>query len=279
MLQSLFITLVHNNNHLRNDYIKPQLDNFALLLTPYFSDIKKIEISFQPEVKSHSKLFAFLRDVIYMKLAFDWARYRLLSFKYFLSYAAFFTKSSIKKYFFGRKTSAPKWQRNSAIEVFVTAKHIRSWERFLDGNSDFLICFEDDAIFKEDSHQNFINLINRVDFEGPTYIDLAGGCLHNELQIDNLEKNSDEFGRYYKKPVTNTACAYLMNRKLVLVFYNILVRRPWLRLIGVDWMMNSLFIHMEKEGMKCTCVHTNPTIFKHGTTTGEYSSWQANDQQ
>lgn len=75
------------------------------------------------------------------------------------------------------------------------------------------------------------------------------------------------------KPVTNTACAYLMSRPLVIIFLDILTKRPLLRLIGVDWLMNKLFISMAKNEMECACMHANPTIFKHGTTTGNYVAW------
>jgi hypothetical protein len=40
-------------------------------------------------------------------------------------------------------------------------------------------------------------------------------------------------------------------------------------------MMNKLFILMASDGVEVDCMH-DPTVFKHGTTTGEYVSWQAN---
>jgi len=102
-----------------------------------------------------------------------------------------------------------------------------------------------------------------------------GGCKLADLMIARLETSQDENYRYYKKPVTNTACAYLMSRELVTTFCATLTRRPWLRLVGIDWMMNSLFILWGERVSDCICMHADPTIFKHGTTTGEYVSWQA----
>ena len=91
--------------------------------------------------------------------------------------------------------------------------------------------------------------------------------------IVRLETSKDESYRYYKNPVTNTACAHLMSRELVTAFCKTLTRRPWLRLVGVDWMINSIFILGEEQVSDCICLHVDPTIFKHGTTTGEYVSW------
>lgn len=194
------------------------------------------------------------------------ARYRWLS------------QGIIIKYIVERKGAGASWQKNSAIEVMVTEKHIRAWGMFLDSGADFLICFEDDTVFKDDSVyriKDLLGLLTQRKNDDRIYVDLAGGCKLDELRIDNLELSQDASFKFYSKPVTNTACAYLMGRQLVVDFHSILTRRPWLRLIGIDWMMNSLFIQMENDGMESFCMHTAPTIFKHGTTTGEYVSWQA----
>lgn len=164
----------------------------------------------------------------------------------------------------------------------MSDKHVRAWSAFLDTKADFIICFEDDAVFKENSISNIVELIGQlkgIDNHKPLYIDLAGGCDLKDIQINKLQEKQDKCFRYYKKPVTNTACVYLMNRSLVCEFHNIITRNPWIRLIGVDWMMNCLFINMSKNiktSCYVICQHADPTIFKHGTTTGEYVSWQAN---
>ena len=142
------------------------------------------------------------------------------------------------------------------------------------------MCFEDDTVFKDDSVQRVNDLLDKlsgIDSDSPIYVDLAGGCKVEELKIGSLEIGKDDCFRFYSKPVTNTACAYLMNRLLVAFFYDIITKKPWLRLVGIDWMMNKLFIHMANDGVKCVCMHADPTIFKHGTATGEYVSWQANE--
>ena len=159
--------------------------------------------------------------------------------------------------------------------MVLTDKHIRAWAAFLETGGDFLICFEDDAMFKDDSNQRVADLLDtlsRKNCDTPIYVDLAGGCELDELKIGNLETGRDASFRFYSKPVTNTACAYLMSRSLVTSFYEIVTRRPWLRLIGADWMINKLLMLMESDGVTCDCMHAEPTIFKHGSATGEYQS-------
>lgn len=272
------IALIHNNNVQRNAYIRPQLEKISGGLEMYIAS-EKIEVSFQSEIKPHGTAMAFMRDVMYRKLDREWHRYRLLKPLNLVRDVVGFLKCSFIKYAAKRNGIGAQWKRNSAIEVTVTEKHVRAWGRFLDTDADFLICFEDDAVFKDDSVQKInelLDMLSRRNLDTPIYVDLAGGCMLDELKIGNLETGQDACFRFYSKPVTNTACAYLMSRQLVAVFHSTLTRRPWLRLIGIDWMMNGLFIHMANDEVECICMHADPTIFKHGTTTGEYVSWQVN---
>ena len=274
--KSVCVALIHNNNVLRNAYIRPHLKKLLGGMEPHIV-AEKIEVSFQPEIRPHSTAMAFMRDLMYRKLNREWHRYRLLRPRALLRDVVVFLKESYIKYVVERERIGDPWKESSAIEVMVTEKHLRAWGRFLDTDADFLICFEDDAVFKDDSVQKLNNLLNTLAEDYPNrscYIDMRGGCQLNDLVIDRLEENQDESYRYYSKAVTNTACAYLMSRQLVATFHVILTRRPWLRLIGIDWMMNSLFIRMANKGVECFCMHADPTIVKHGTTTGEYVSWQ-----
>ena len=271
---SVCIALIHNNNVQRNAYIRPQLEKMAGGLEPHI-EVSITEVSFQPDVKPHSIAMAFLRDVMYRKLDREWHQYRLLKPLTLVRDIVGFLKGSIIKYIVERKSMGASWQKNSAIEVILTEKHIRAWGRFLDSGADFLICFEDDAVFKDDSVQrirDLLGLLTQRKLDSRSYVDLAGGCKLDELRIDNLESSQDTSFRFYSKPVTNTACAYFISRPLVSTFHATLTRRPWLRLLGADWMMNSLFVAMANDGMECVCMHAAPTIFKHGSITGEYVS-------
>lgn len=167
--------------------------------------------------------------------------------------------------------------RNSAIELAVTDKHIRAWDRFLDSDADLLICLEDDAIFKESSAAGLSDVLAAIAHLKPQellYVDLAGGMPVSALRIAALEDRKEGSFTYYKKPVTNTACAYLLNRSTAGLFRSILSKSPNLRLFGIDWLMNALFIELEKQGMKTLCFHADPTVFNDGSTTGECTAWQ-----
>ena len=275
---SVSVALIHNNNIQRNIYIRPQLDKMAETLVGIIAP-ERIEVSLQPEIRPHSIGMAFLRDVMYRKLDREWHKYRLLKPIALMRDIVGFLKGSFIKYIINRKYIRLSWQKNSAIEVLVTDKHIRAWSQFLDSDADYLIVFEDDVVFKEDSNLRINRLLDNLTrnyLSRECYVDLAGGSSLADLMISRLETCHDDNYRYYQKPVTNTACAYLISRELIIKFNEILIRKPWLRLIGIDWMINSLFISTGKDVSSVVCMHADPTIFRHGTTTGEYISWQVN---
>jgi hypothetical protein len=277
MQTSIYVALVHNNNQVRNDYARAKIESMVSIMQSDYK-VKKIEVSYQSEILPHGYGMAIMRDFIYQYLAFKWRKYRLLKSRILRNGFSFF-RSYLVKYVINRKGAADRWKKNSAIEVMVTDKHIRAWSQFLDSDANYLIVFEDDAVFKDDSNLRINQLpvdLTRNFLNRPCYVDLGGGCSLADLMISSLEKHHDENYRYYKKPVTNTTCAYLISRELITQFNAILTRKPWLRLISIDWMINSLFISIGKDVSSVVCMHADPTIFKHGTFTGEYTSWQAN---
>lgn len=266
------LALVHNHDKKRIDYIISELRGLKELLENENFIVELIQVAYQSEITPHGRAMSFFRDVIYQLVGFKWAVYRRQKYSFML-FAANLIRLLLRG---GRYSVRSSWRRSSAIEVAVTDKHIRAWSLFLDLNSDFLIVFEDDAVFNTDSKLKFCDLLKKIiqeKSERSIYVDLAGGCKLESLKIDRLLLGKDELFRYYQKPVTNTACSYLINKSLATQFYQVLTRQPWLRLIGVDWMMNALFMNLVCADLDCICMHAEPTIFKHGSTTGEYLPW------
>lgn len=266
------LALVHNNNNERLNYILGELNDIKGCFGSKKCDIELIQVAYQPDIIPHSRLRALLRDFIYQIVGYEWACYRFkrqsLLILVFNLIKLIFKKS--------RYSIGSSWRRSSAIEVEVTDKHVRAWSMFLDTDFDFLIMFEDDAVFNIDSKQRLSDLLDGLmlmDLSGGVYVDLAGGCPLDSLGVDQLLLKQDSSFRYYEKPVTNTACAYLINKPLAVQFHKVLTNKPWFRLIGVDWMMNALFINLVRNGVDCVCMHAEPAIFKHGSTTGEYLPW------
>lgn len=269
------IAIVHNQDATRNAAILPRLDQLTAALE-LGGPVMQFQAGAQPEARPHGVRLGLVRDFLHFQLQRDWARYRLHETKSPVRALRGFIKDCSRKYLRSSE-EATRSLRKHAIEALVTDKHIRLWQQFLDTEMRYLIVFEDDAVFRDTSIENVLSLRARLALEAsarPIYIDLAGGCIPAELGIDHLLAEQDTHFRRYRKPVTNTACAYLVNRAMVTLFVEHLVRHPWLRLISIDWLMNKLFILSDLQEDQALCLHADPTVFVHGSTTGHYFSWQ-----
>jgi len=217
-----------------------------------------------------------MRQILYRSLERDWSTYRNDSRGHQgLGWLPFFWRV-VRRYLF-RKQWVEVWCQRSAIEMYVTSKHVRAWEEFVETGADYLVVLEDDVFFGPDAAARFNESVLPALVESPerlVYIDLAGGLAPLELRIGPLEAGRKGDAIYYSKPVTNTACAYLINRDLARYFVAAIVDTPHLRMIGIDWLMNKMFMSMAGGCPTAVCVHFRPTIFQHGSFTGQYVSWQ-----
>jgi GR25 family glycosyltransferase involved in LPS biosynthesis len=150
----------------------------------------------------------------------------------------------------------------------LSDKHIRAWDRFLDSKTDLCIIFEDDAIIPEKNYKKFLTVINKIfqyNDSSSLYADLAGGFPLEALGINKLFKKIDDGVIHFSKPVTNTTCSYIVNKKMVEKFKEIILLTPILRFIPADWMLNKLFIELDRLGSEVSCFHTYPSVFLHGS--------------
>jgi len=267
--------LIHNNNQQRNSYLLPHLENLIGVTSLKF-DVKRVYISAQPKIVAHRAWMTVFRCFLYEKLSHNWGYYRKIKLRALLGVGGVFLKNNIKRYC-SKRALREAASRNSFIETILTDKHIRAWNAFTETDCEYLVCFEDDAVFQDNSAERLSALFDMLTKRGGsqfTYVDLAGGCDIKDLQISQLETIKEGGFTHYSKPVTNTTCVYVLSRLLVSEFLDQLIRSPWLRLIAIDWMINKLFIDIEKNNPEILCMHSEPPIFHHGSTIGAYKAWR-----
>ena len=193
--------IAHNKNEVRNNYLFKQLkicqDNLINI------EIRIIDSFQQPKVKNYNSLHSLIRDMLIWKTSREWTRYRLYPPQPLLSSIKKFLKDSIKIYISEHNSNQTNGhKRDACIYQFINDKHISLWKKFLQTDSDFIIIFEDDVIFKNDSIEKLNILINQIsknNYQQPLYIDLAGGCFIEALQIDRLLESKSDTLLYYKK--------------------------------------------------------------------------------
>lgn len=163
--------------------------------------------------------------------------------------------------------------RTRQIEKLVTAKHIRAWEEFVQSPHTTLVVIESDATLAPDSLGGVANALERATRDEPTYVNLAGGFTQNELLIEGLAAEGRDGMTIFSLPVTNTSCAYAINRSLVLNILSFLDESPGSRVLGIDWLFNAFFINETSRGNRILCLHSQPPALQHGSITGVTQSW------
>ena len=130
-----------------------------------------------------------------------------------------------------------------------TSKHIRAWERMLDDGYDYLLVLEDDAVLRAEDRDSLgreLDSLLRHDRSGGLHIELTG---HFELtQIFPGARAlviETRDGWHRLAPMSNTACAYLLDREFSSQLLSGLLARPELRRIGTDWLINCLGLIFE----------------------------------
>ena len=165
-----------------------------------------------------------------------------------------------------------QWQSRQ-IEKFVTAKHIQAWRQFIDSSSSVLVVIESDATLTPDSFRGVTDAVAKLSVGEPTYVNLAGGLNREDISIELLAASQENGMTEFTRPVTNTSCAYAVNRAAGLELLSFLSTVPKASTLGIDWLINSFFMNQTSAGNSIRCFHSQPPALLHGSLTGITQSW------
>ncbi len=205
------------------------------------------------------------------------------SYRNFGSFSHDITAATVKilklvKLFFS-ESNRTKAKRIRQIEKALTNKHLKAWEEFHNSSSDFLLVMEADATWTDSQRTSLVGTIESLSNETPAYFSISGGLDMEKLRIDKLITQRENFGGQevltFYKPVTNTSCAYIINRPLVDLLLNAAhepSNEKWKQL-PIDWYINSLFIHISGQVEDIRCKHFDPPLLIHGSISGTFKSW------
>ncbi len=162
-------------------------------------------------------------------------------------------------------------------EMSLAKKHLLAYELFINSEAEYLIVFEDDVMYEENtgSMRDFKEIINQV-FPVPLYIDLAGGIQINDLLLGGLNRFKLNENKNYiimDKLMTNTTCAYMINRSMAEHLYQMNIEKISLvRRLPIDWILNSFFQTLQIQGKDFFSVHFVSKFLKHGSKEGFFNS-------
>lgn len=263
------VGLIHNQDRVRLTHARPGAERLANALGAEF-----FEVFAQPEIVPHSKSFALWRSICHRRADRLWRAHRCLPPRSRRARAALFAKAMLGHIAMPAFSRAK--QRAGAIEMIVAGKHVDAWRAALRRQADFLILLEDDALLPNDVGAAADRIRNRVESCGAgedVYIDLAGGCRPEDLELLSVPQEYADGWIRYGRPVTNTACGYGLAAPTATAFCEMLDRRPWYRHFCIDWLIDMLMVESLKAGRAITCFHASPPIFGHGSMIGAYAPW------
>ena len=172
--------------------------------------------------------------------------------------------------------AARAW-RTRQVEAFVGAKHQRAWSDFLQqSDAKTLLVLESDAVWKDSSAPDLLAITRLLDATtAPAYVNIAGGLEMRQIGIEHLSEPAQEHPMLVQmtKPVTNTSCAYGINRLMARQLVDHLAKHPEHGELGIDWLFNAVFLDAQSRGEVIECWHAQPPALGHGSLTGVTESW------
>lgn len=159
------------------------------------------------------------------------------------------------------------------VEKAVTAKHVASWQSFVESYHDVLIVMESDATTTDLLIPALKTVKRAMQDDQPTYVNIAGGLDARDLKIDHLMHGSMPGFVSFSRPVTNTSCAYVMNREFAHPLLSFLTDSPKSTDLGIDWLFNAFFLELMAKDASVRCLHADPPALIHGSMAGVTRSW------
>jgi len=161
------------------------------------------------------------------------------------------------------------------IQAMVTDKHCRAFRQANQQLIDWLLVLESDATLRPNARQGLNDLAAWLPNQGAWFIDLAGGIDDIESQRETYEIPGVNLARL-QRPATNTACAYLISRDLIMDLLEYRHANPAVDELAIDWLINAYFLDSNELGTTIECARCEPRILDHGSFTGMTKSWQLN---
>ena len=191
--------------------------------------------------------------------------------KFFLK--IFYLIKLVLKCYFNKNEKIKLNLKKILIDNEISKKHIKAWRDFINNKAEYIFVCEDDILCNEFSSKRLKKLLfelkkNNIDLE---YIDLAGGyTLEKVIPKNRIIENNKSFLKT-KGIYTNTACGYLVSKRIILNWINQIDKKRSNQKFPIDFLINYLGTKMK---INSYSLHFKDSIFVHGSFNGEVDSWQ-----
>ena len=181
---------------------------------------------------------------------------------------------TIRKQFSKALVAANRQERLKMwVDGEISRKHSEIWRDSNRNNADWVVVLEDDALPKPGWEVRIDNLVEDLVSFRPQYVDLAGGFKTETVTSHRSFVRKTSSGVLFAKVMTNTSCGYAMGRDFVERALKHFESFPNKDLVAIDTFVNDLST-VGKTTESQRSLHTSPTIFAHGSMTGDFESWR-----
>lgn len=150
----------------------------------------------------------------------------------------------------------------SLTNLSLNLKHRHCWNIISSLDSEYGLILEDDVIFKDNSIDQILSLLECDDIKYFDYIDLAGGCMLKPIG-QNFNKFNSSNIYSLSVPSTRTTCAYLISKNLA----SHLIKSQQKIMFPIDFQLTYCLNLLD-----CNVGWIDPEIFIHGSEHGYYNT-------
>ena len=157
----------------------------------------------------------------------------------------------------------------------VSAKNIRAWKRAISENWDYLLVLEDDVVLADNAAAEIEAVTEVLSSTSPgdlLFASVAKAFSVEDIGATGLVTKSTDTLTWFRKPVSNTAAAYILSRGLAEAFVQEVTRHRVLAANPADWILNHLFMRFHRRGVSIASLHTKEGIFVNRSILGELPS-------
>ncbi len=157
----------------------------------------------------------------------------------------------------------------------VSAKNIRAWKRAIIEDWDYLLVLEDDVVLADNSTAEIKAVSEVLSSTSPgdlVFASVAKAFSVEDIGATGLVINNTDTLTWFRKPVSNTAAAYILSRGLAEAFVKEVTRHRVLAANPADWILNHLFMRFHRRGVDIASFHTKEGIFVNRSILGELPS-------
>jgi Glycosyltransferase family 25 (LPS biosynthesis protein) len=262
---SPLIIVIHSNEEDRNSYLTPKINSLAT----------ELETNVEFIGEGYRRNFTLINALKYSISTYQISKKSFLNTSKDSSFSTHFKKNirSIR-----HAISSLNLSLETREKMYNgISKHFLRWKLFFESESELLIVFENDVCFKDTSNHDLkkvLDILESQEDDKYLYCDIAGGfdptsILRSELLLkkNNFSINLSQFNEedsqsrlLIKLPkfVTNTACGYIINKKVAQRAIHAFEKTV---VFSIDWYLNKLLYDIEDLSPDILCYYSLPWIF------------------